>query len=75
MSLSDIESGDIPPEVAAQGLTEPLYLGRAVAHAIEQNQLYIISHPAYQSLLEKRFSDIVAAHGNPAQVEFGGCTP
>ena len=72
MSLSDIESGDIPPEVAAQGLTEPLYLGRAVANAIEHNKLYIISHPAYKPILEKRFSDILAAHGKPAQVEFGG---
>lgn len=72
MSLSDIESGDIPPEVAAQGLTEPLYLGRAVTNAIEQNQLYIISHPVYKPILEKRFSEILAAHGKPAQLEFGG---
>jgi len=72
MSLSDIESGDIPPEVAAHGLTDPLYLGRAVANAIKQNQVYIISHPEYKAILEKRFSDILAAHGQSAQEAFGG---
>lgn len=66
MSLGDIESGDIPPQVAAQGLMEPIWLGRAVARAVEENQLYIISHPMYRPALEQRFRNILDAHGKPA---------
>lgn len=66
MSLGDIESGDIPPQVAAQGLMEPIWLGRAVAKAIEENRLYIISHPMYRPVLEQRFRNILDAHGEPA---------
>ena len=70
MSLADIESGDIPPEVAAQGLTNPLYLGRAVVNALKENQLYIISHPAYKPVLEQRFKALLDAHGLSAQEAF-----
>ncbi|GAB3097980.1 SDR family oxidoreductase [Aestuariicella hydrocarbonica] len=71
MSEADIASGDIPEEVAAQGLTDPVYLGRAVANAIENNQLYVISHPVYKAVLEKRYAEILAAHGQSAQEAFG----
>jgi NAD(P)-dependent dehydrogenase (short-subunit alcohol dehydrogenase family) len=70
MSQSDIESGDIPPEVAAKGLTDPLYLGRAVVKAIEENQLYIISHPEYRSIVELRCQRILEAHGVSAEQAF-----
>ncbi|HET8710162.1 MAG TPA: SDR family oxidoreductase [Spongiibacteraceae bacterium] len=67
MSLGDIESGDIPPQVAAQGLMEPIWLGRAVAKAIEDNRLYIISHTEHRAYLEQRYKNILDAFGEPAQ--------
>ena len=72
MSLNDIESGDIPPQVAEQGLMEPIWLGRMVAKAIEENQLYIISHPGYRAFLEQRYHKVLDAHGEPAQPGYLG---
>jgi len=72
MSLGDIESGDIPAQVAAQGLMEPVWLGRAVARAVEENRLYIITHPAYRPYLEQRYQAVLAAHGEPAQPGYLG---
>lgn len=70
MSVGDLESGDIPPEVAAQGMMEPVWLGRAVVRAVERNELHIITHPEYRHLLEARFQAILDAHGEPAQPGF-----
>lgn len=72
MSLADVESGDIPAEVAQQGMMEPIWLGRAVARAVEENQLYVISHPGYRPFLEDRYSKILDAHGEPAQPNYRG---
>jgi NAD(P)-dependent dehydrogenase (short-subunit alcohol dehydrogenase family) len=72
MSHADMESGDIPVEAAEQGMMEPIWLGRAVARAVEENQLYVISHPGYRSFLEDRFSKILDAHGEPAQPNYRG---
>lgn len=72
MSLGDLESGDITPEIAAQGMMEPVWLGRAVARAVEDNQLYIITHPGYRPFLEQRYQAVLAAHGEPAQPGFVG---
>ncbi|MFT3930926.1 MAG: SDR family oxidoreductase [Spongiibacteraceae bacterium] len=71
MSLGDIESGDIPAQVAAQGLMEPVWLGRAVVDAIEKNQLYIISHPTHRAYLEQRYKNILDAFGEPAEPGYG----
>jgi NAD(P)-dependent dehydrogenase (short-subunit alcohol dehydrogenase family) len=72
MSLADIESGDIPPAVAEQGLMEPVWLGRAVVNAVEENRLYIITHPDYRPFLEDRHRQILDAHGAPAQPGYRG---
>jgi len=72
MSLGDLESGDITAEIAAQGMMEPVWLGRAVAKAIENNQLYIISHPGYRAFLEQRYRNVLDAHGEPAQPGYIG---
>ena len=72
MSLADIESGDIPARVAQQGLMEPIWLGRAVAKVVEEDQLYIITHPAYRPILEERYRNILDAHGEPAQPDYPG---
>lgn len=70
MSLGDVEAGDIPPEVAAQGMMEPVWLGRAVVRAIENNELHIVTHPEYRHVLEARFQTILDAHGEPAEPGF-----
>ncbi len=67
MSLGDIESGDIPPQVAAQGLMEPIWLGRVVIKAVEENRLYIITHPEHRAYLEQRYRNILDAFGEPAE--------
>lgn len=72
MSLADIESGDIPAQVAEQGLMEPIWLGRAVAKAVEEDQLYIITHPGYRAYLEDRYRKILDAHGDAAQPDYLG---
>lgn len=70
MSLGDVESGDIPPEIAAEGMMEPIWLGRAVVRAIENNELHIVTHPEYREILEARFKAVIDAHGEPAQPGF-----
>lgn len=48
-------------------MMEPIWLGRAVVRAVEQNQPYIISHPEYRDDTARRFDQILAAFGEPAQ--------
>ena len=72
MSEGDAASGDISAQTLAKGMMEPIWLGRAVARAIEQNQLHIISHPIYKTALEARFQQILDAHGEPAQPGYKG---
>ncbi len=70
MSL-DPEKGvapDIPdPAVVAANMMEPVWLGRSVAAAIEQNRLYIISHPDHKEHLAARYQAILDAFGEPSQ--------
>lgn len=70
MSLGDAASGDIPPEVIEQGMMDPIWVGRAVVKAIEENQLHIITHPEHRAVFEARMRDILEAHGEPAQPGF-----
>lgn len=67
MSLADIDAGHIPREVLEARMMEPIWLGRAVVRAIEEDQLYIISHPGYRPVVEERFRNVLAAFGEPAQ--------
>lgn len=70
MSLS-IKSGadtsDIPREVLEANMMDPLWVGRAVAKAVEENRQHIISHPGYLPAVQERFAQITAAFGEPAQ--------
>lgn len=66
MSEGDMESGDIP-QALKDAMMEPIWLGRAVVRAIENNEPYIISHPGYRPMLEARCKDLLAAFGEPAQ--------
>ncbi len=72
MSEGDAASGDISAETLKKGMMEPIWLGRAVARAVEQNQLHIITHPIYKAVLEARVQTILDAHGEPAQPGYKG---
>jgi NAD(P)-dependent dehydrogenase (short-subunit alcohol dehydrogenase family) len=59
--------GAIPREVLEANMMQPVWLGRAVARAIENNAPYIITHPDYKPNTEARFREILSAFGEPAQ--------
>lgn len=62
------------PEIAAilaSRMMQPIWLGRAVARAVETNQLHIITHPGYGAGVQARFDAIMAAHGDPAEPGYG----
>ncbi|MCB2077726.1 MAG: SDR family oxidoreductase [Novosphingobium sp.] len=73
--MSESQGGEMDPETAkilASRMMEPVWLGRAVADAIEQNCLHIITHPVHKPTLEARFTGILEAHGDPAQPDYEG---
>jgi short-subunit dehydrogenase len=53
-------------------MMEPIWLGRAVARAVEHNSLHIITHPDMLGVVKARFDTICAAFGEPAQPGYGG---
>jgi hypothetical protein len=59
--------GAIPREVLEANMMQPVWLGRAVARAIENNAPYLITHPDYKPNTEARFREILSAFGEPAQ--------
>jgi len=48
-------------------MMEPVWLGRAVARAVEDNRLHIISHPDSLPVLQARLDELIASFGEPAQ--------
>src|ERR1700756_1908336 len=73
--MSEGQQPGLDPEVAKAiraRMMQPIWLGRAVARAIETNALHIITHPAYRPQLEARFDAILAAHGEPAEPGYAG---
>jgi NAD(P)-dependent dehydrogenase (short-subunit alcohol dehydrogenase family) len=52
-------------------MMEPIWLGRAVVQAVENNQPYIASHPEFRANLALRTEEILAAFGQPAQPGYG----
>lgn len=58
--------------VRDQKLMEPVWLGRAVVRAIEQNQPHVISHPALKPAYDAWIDEIMGAFGEPAQPGFNG---
>lgn len=71
MSESDVE-GPISkdPQLAEQiraNMMDPVWLGRAVVKAVENNAPYIITHPDYADHVRERFDQILAGFGEPAQ--------
>lgn len=59
-------------EALRSRMMQPVWLGRAVARAVETNALHIITHPAHRAQLEARFDAILAAHGDPAEPGYRG---
>ena len=57
--------------VAPDVSMDPVWIGRAVARAIERNEPYIATHPEYRAGLEARFAEILDAFGEPAQPGYG----
>lgn len=75
MSLSDDTAAllaDMPEEGRMLQMMEPLWLGRAVASAIENNREHIITHPSVKAELAQRQEALLAAFGEPAQPGYAG---
>ncbi|MEO7247788.1 MAG: SDR family oxidoreductase [Novosphingobium sp.] len=58
-----------PERLAAirANMMDPVWLGRAVVHAVENDEPYIVTHPEYRDSLVARHERILAAFGEPAQ--------
>jgi NAD(P)-dependent dehydrogenase (short-subunit alcohol dehydrogenase family) len=54
-------------KAALQG-TDPLEYGRWVLKAMEQNRLYVITHPQDRNLVERRHAEILAAFDHSADL-------
>ncbi|MDE2300976.1 MAG: SDR family oxidoreductase [Sphingomonadales bacterium] len=70
MSLSEETAklmADMPEEQRRAQMMDPLWLGRAVARAIETNAEHIITHPAAKPEVARRQAALLAAFGEPAQ--------
>jgi hypothetical protein len=46
---------------------EPVWVGRAVVNAIEQNQPHIISHPALKPAFDAWIGEVLEALSEPAE--------
>ncbi len=68
--LASVDSG--MAEALRAGMMQPIWLGRAVARAIENNDQHIVTHPGYRPGVEARFAAIMAAHGEPAEPGYVG---
>ena len=73
--MSEGQMDDLPAEfkqAIAGRMMEPVWLGRAVVRAVENNQLHIITHPDHLDTLKARIDTLYAAFGEPAQPGFAG---
>jgi NAD(P)-dependent dehydrogenase (short-subunit alcohol dehydrogenase family) len=78
LTRSRMSEGQVPglsEEQAAalsQRMMEPVWLGRAVVRAVENNALHVVTHPAHKPDIEARMDALYAAHGEPAQPDYVG---
>ena len=73
--MSEGQMDDLPPEIKAAiagKMMEPVWLGRAVVRAVQENQLHIITHPDHLDALKARVDALYSAFGDPAQPDFAG---
>lgn len=73
LTRSRMSEGQVPglSDEAARALSErmmdPIWLGRAVVLAVEDNRQHIITHPSHRQALEQRIDALYADFGEPAQ--------
>lgn len=73
LTRSRMSEGQMPnlPEEKRKALAalmmEPIWLGRAVVRAVENNTLHIVTHPDHLPALKARIDALYAAFGEPAQ--------
>lgn len=78
LTRSRMSEGQVPDmtEEAKQALAarmmEPVWLGRAVVRAVENNELHIVTHPDHLGALKARIDRLYAAFGEPAQPGYEG---
>lgn len=68
--MSESQAPGLSPEARealSARMMEPIWLGRAVTRAVEENQLHIITHPEVLGALKDRVEMLYAAYGEPAQ--------
>lgn len=73
--MSEGQMDDLPEEIRtaiAGRMMEPVWLGRAVVRAVENNSLHIVTHPDHLPVLQARIDALYAAYGEPAQPGFAG---
>jgi NAD(P)-dependent dehydrogenase (short-subunit alcohol dehydrogenase family) len=73
--MSEAQMEDLPAEIKdaiAGKMMEPIWLGRAVVRAVEDNRLHIITHPDHLPMLKARMEALYADFGEPAQPDFVG---
>ncbi len=73
--MSEAQMDDLPDEIKAAiagKMMEPVWLGRAVVRAVENNELHIITHPDHLDALKARIERLYAAFGESAQPDFAG---
>jgi NAD(P)-dependent dehydrogenase (short-subunit alcohol dehydrogenase family) len=67
LTRSRMVEADVGGAGSRANMTDPLWLGRAVVRAVENDEPYIITHPEYRDSLAARHERILAAFGEPAQ--------
>lgn len=78
LTRSRMSEGQVPgmsdeaKKALAARMMEPVWLGRAVVRAVENNELHIISHPDHKDRLKERVDALFAAFGGPAQPGYAG---
>lgn len=75
MSLSDDSAAmmpDMAEDVRLAQMMDPVWLGRAVARAIENNDEHIITHPSVKAEVVRRQQLLLDAFGEPAQPGYIG---
>ncbi|MDE2596867.1 MAG: SDR family oxidoreductase [Sphingomonadales bacterium] len=73
--MSEGQMDKLPEEMQraiAGKMMEPVWLGRAVVRAVENNALHIVTHPDHKAALEARMAALYASFGEPAQPGFSG---
>ena len=73
--MSEGQMDTLPDEIRqaiAGKMMEPIWLGRAVVRAVEENRLHIVTHPDHLDALKARMDALYAAFGEPAQPGFAG---